>query len=194
MFLNPCSVSPAGCTAAGCVASESGHPGCRWADSCLRSICCPALLPPGCCSRCWSWKSSSSRVTQQAGQHVNKSSEASQAAEECKCHCSPFGQVLDSPVLLSLLPAGRRSPPAAKLVWHVAAVVLSAALQSSMNAATWLERGRMVDGLVFNLNETGITLQVFWWSAGSQIQFSTVKQGHKMAAYCVELSMGWVVN
>lgn len=58
--LKPSAESPAECTAAGCVASWSEHPGCKWAGSCLRSICCPAPLPPGCCSRCWSWKSSSS--------------------------------------------------------------------------------------------------------------------------------------
>lgn len=133
-FFNLCSASPAVCTAASCMAFESGRPGCRWAGSCLHSICYPALLPPGCCSRRWFWKrggsSSSSSVTQLAGQNVNK-------ILQCKSHCSPFGQILNSPVLLSLLPAGRRSCPAADLIWHVAAVVLPAALQSSRDAATW---------------------------------------------------------
>lgn len=52
---------------------------------------------------------------------------------------SPFGQVFNSPVLFSFLPAGLGSLPAADFIWHVPTVVLPAALQSSGNAATWRE-------------------------------------------------------
>lgn len=49
---------------------------------------------------------------------------------------SPFGQVFDPPVLLGFKSAGFGDLLAAHFIRHVATVVLAAALQSSVNAAT----------------------------------------------------------
>lgn len=61
------------------------------------------------------------------------------AEDQQEC-VSPFGKIFDTPIFLCLLPARLGHILTADFIGHVAAVVLSVALQSSVNTSTWWTR------------------------------------------------------